>query len=322
MLDQPDDEPPAGAQLADERHPVSVAFRRAGGVGNLWIRTSLPAGRGLGFSGAVRVAGIVAAHAQAHGADAAVLAARRRDVLALATELEGHADNAAASLLGGVTATAAGHAVRVPMALDAALVVWVPASTTRTENSRGRLASSVPFADAVFNVGHASLLVAALAAGDVDALRVAVADRLHQTVRLAAAEPSRAALDAALAAGAWCAWLSGSGPTIAALCAPADGRAHRRRAARGRTRPRRGDRPGRRDHHPVTAVQRTAAHSKTTVRFPHVSTRCSMCARTARASTATSRSRPLRVSSCTSSRWLTRATSWSMIGPSSSPAVT
>ena len=55
VLDQPDDEPPAGAQLADEHHPVSIAFRRAGGVGNLWVRTSLPAGRGLGFSGAVRV---------------------------------------------------------------------------------------------------------------------------------------------------------------------------------------------------------------------------------------------------------------------------
>lgn len=213
---------PDRAQLVDDHHPASIAFRRAGGQGELWVRTSLPAGRGLGFSGAVRVAGIVSAHVQRHGPDPAALAARRQEVLGLAAELEGHADNAAASLLGGVIATAGGHAVRIPMAVDAALVVWVPSFTTRTEQSRTRLAATVPFADAVFNVGHAALLVAALAAGDGTALKVAVADRLHQDARLASAAPSRVALDTALEHGALCAWLSGSGPTIAALCDPAD----------------------------------------------------------------------------------------------------
>jgi homoserine kinase len=213
---------PERAQLADDHHPATVAFRRAGGHGELWVRTSLPAGRGLGFSGAVRLAGVVSAHVQQHGPDPATLAARRDEVLALAAELEGHADNVAASLLGGVTAVAGGRAVRIPMALDAALVVWVPSSTTRTDQSRSRLAPQVPFADAVFNVAHVALLVAALAAGDRAALRVAVADRLHQDVRLASAGPSRAALEAALDLGALCAWLSGSGPTIAALCDPAD----------------------------------------------------------------------------------------------------
>jgi homoserine kinase len=218
-----DDAPaPERSQLADDHHPATIAFRRAGGQGKLWLRTTLPAARGLGFSGAVRVAGIVSAHVQQHGPDPAALAARRIEVLALAAELEGHADNVAASLLGGVTATAGGHAVRIPMALDAAVVLWVPSFTTRTEQSRTRLAASVPFADAVFNVGHAALLVAALAAGDVAALGAAVADRLHQDARLTAAAPSRVALDAALEHGAWCAWLSGSGPTIAALCDPAE----------------------------------------------------------------------------------------------------
>jgi homoserine kinase len=213
---------PEGGQLADDHHPATVAFRRAGGHGALWVRTSLPAGRGLGFSGAVRLAGIVSAHVQQHGPDPAALAGRHGEVLALATELEGHADNVAASLLGGVTATAAGRAVRIPMAIDAVLVLWVPSFTTRTEQSRGRLAAQVPFADAVFNVAHVALLVGALASGDRAALRVAVADRLHQDARLASAAPSRAALDAALDQGALCAWLSGSGPTIAALCDPAD----------------------------------------------------------------------------------------------------
>jgi homoserine kinase len=76
----------------------------------------------------------------------------------------------------------------------------------------------VPMTDAVFNVGRTALLVAALAAGDVDALRSATQDRLHQERRLAVAEPSRIALEAALDAGAWCSWLSGSGPTVAAMC--------------------------------------------------------------------------------------------------------
>jgi homoserine kinase len=213
---------PEGAQLADQHHPATVAFRRAGGEGSLWVRTSLPAGRGLGFSGAVRLAGIVNAHVQQHGPDPARLVARHGEVLALAAELEGHADNVAASLLGGVTATAGGRAVGIPIALDATLVVWVPSSTTRTDQSRSRLAAQVAFADAVFNVAHVALLVAALAAGDRAVLRVAVADRLHQDARLASAAPSRAALEAALELGALCAWLSGSGPTIAALCDPAD----------------------------------------------------------------------------------------------------
>ncbi len=78
--------------------------------------------------------------------------------------------------------------------------------------------------------------MAALAAGEVDALRTATEDRLHQDVRFEASEGSRLALLHALDAGAWCGWLSGSGPSIAALCGhgqaeavaaalPADGRA-------------------------------------------------------------------------------------------------
>ncbi len=211
---------PDRARITDEHHPATIAFRRGGGDGTLWLRSGLPAGRGLGFSGAVRVAGLVAAHAQRHGPSVEVLVEHRPSLLAVAAGLEGHGDNAAASLLGGVTVYADGHAVQVPVRLEAALVVWIPSSTTRTDESRNRLPDVVPFADAVFNVGHAALLVAALAAGDVAALRAAVADRLHQDVRLHRAEPSRAAMDAALGAGAWCTWLSGSGPTVAVLCDP------------------------------------------------------------------------------------------------------
>ena len=213
-----DGEPPAGSQRIDQFHPAGIAFRRAGGEGDLWVCSPIPVGRGLGFSGAVRVAGIVAAHAQHHGNDPAQLAKNASAMLALGSELEGHADNVAASLFGGIVATADGRAVQIPLAFDPAIVVWIPGSTTSTDESRSKLGREVAFSDAVFNIGRTALLVAALAAGDVDALRSATQDRLHQDRRLAAAEPSKAALEAALAAGAWCAWLSGSGPTIAAMC--------------------------------------------------------------------------------------------------------
>ena len=210
---------PEGAQPADEHHPATIAFRRHGGEGALWTRSPIPVGRGMGFSGAVRVGGLVAAHAQHHGDDPDALQRSLPELLQLAAELEGHADNVAASLYGGVVATAGGHAVRVPMTFDPAMVMWVPSFVTSTDESRTRLRAEVPMDDVVFNIGHTALLVAALAAGEVAVLREATRDRLHQDVRLAAAEPSRLALQAALDAGAWASWLSGSGPTVAAMCA-------------------------------------------------------------------------------------------------------
>jgi homoserine kinase len=212
---------PARAQPIGERHPADVAFRLGGGRGALWVRSPIPVGRGLGFSGAMRVGGLVAAWTQTAGGSGD-LAAARATLLGPAAELEGHADNVAASLYGGVVATAAGRAVSVPTAVEPAVLTWVPSFTTATEKSRTALPSEVPFDDAVFNVGRTALLVAALAAGDVDALRVATEDRLHQDRRLVVAAPARAALAAGLEAGAWCGWLSGSGPTVALLCAPDD----------------------------------------------------------------------------------------------------
>jgi homoserine kinase len=209
---------PARAQRIDQFHPAGVAFRRAGGVGALWVCSPIPVGRGLGFSGAMRIAGILAAHAQRHGSDPGLLSAEMPRMLSLATELEGHADNVAASLFGGIVATADGRAVRIPLAFDPAIVVWIPSFSTSTDESRSLLEGNVSLGDAVFNVGRTALLVAALAAGDTDALRSATQDRLHQDRRLAAVGPSKVALAAALTAGAWCSWLSGSGPTVAAMC--------------------------------------------------------------------------------------------------------
>jgi len=210
--------PVDGAHVADQHHPATVAFRRLGGEGDLWVKSPIPMGRGMGYSGAVRVCGLVAAHTQHHGADPEVLQSALPDLLAHAADLEGHADNVAASLYGGVVATAGGRAVRVPLTFDPAMVMWVPGFVTSTDESRTSLPTEVSMADAVFNIGRTALLVAALAAGDVASLREATRDRLHQSVRLRGAEPCRVAIDTALAAGAWAAWLSGSGPTVAVMC--------------------------------------------------------------------------------------------------------
>ena len=210
---------PIGARLAERRHPAAVAFDRSGGTGDLWVRSPIPMGRGLGFSGAARVGGAAAAQVQLHGPDALHDDDILSRVFDVAVDLEGHGDNAAASLHGGIVVACGRSVTRVPLAVDPAVVVWVPdATTTSTDRSRTTLADSVRRADAVFNLGRVAMFVAACASGDVASLRTATEDRLHQAQRLAAVPDSAAALDAALAAGVWAAWLSGSGPTVAMLC--------------------------------------------------------------------------------------------------------
>ncbi len=216
-------EPPDGVAPIDPRHPASVAFRASGGEGPVWFRSQIPGGRGLGFSGAARVAGAMAAVAQREGADAVVTPHARAQVLATTTQLEGHADNVAASVHGGLVVAAGGTVTRVPMTFNPAIVAWIPESTTTsTDRSRGRLGDTVTRADAVFNLGRVAMFVAACANGDVAALRTATEDRLHQALRLEAVPNTSAALDAALEAGVWAAWLSGSGPTMAAMCEAAE----------------------------------------------------------------------------------------------------
>ena len=202
-----------GDDPAPETHPAVRAFRNAGGRGPLCVRSRFPGGRGLGFSAAARVAGLLAVHAQ-HGRTAREA---RANTLRVATELEGHADNAAAALYGGVVAVAGRHVVRIPLARELTVVAWIPEGETATASARRLLPDQVTFEDAVFNVGRTALLVASLAAGAVDAMRAAPEDRLHQNRRLARARDTRLAIDAMLEAGAFAAWLSGSGPTAAAF---------------------------------------------------------------------------------------------------------
>ena len=212
-----DEAMPEDAHEAEDGHPAQVAFVRAGGTGRVWVRNVIPMGRGLGFSGAVRVGGIVAAEVQRSGGRWIREESR---ALEIGTLLEGHADNVAPSLHGGVVIASEGRVVPVPLAIDASFVVWIPSFTTSTNESRRLIGATLPLDVAVFNIAHSAMLATAFATGDPGLLKEATRDRIHQDLRFEVAPLSRAALEAGVDAGAWCGWLSGSGPTVAMMCDP------------------------------------------------------------------------------------------------------
>lgn len=211
---------PDDAQQVDDHHPARTAFDRLGGSGPLWLRTNIPMARGLGFSGAVRVGSASLAVAQSGGS----IAEGGQEILAVAADLEGHGDNVAASLHGGVVAYVSDRAVPFvvgPTLGSSCFVAWVPDVTTSTDKSRQALGESVDRAAAIDNIARATQFALAFAHDDPQLLIGATADALHQAVRLPNVPGAREAMDAGVAAGAWCSWLSGSGPTIGML-APAE----------------------------------------------------------------------------------------------------
>ena len=203
---------------ADPHHPGVVAFAEAGGEGPLWVRTEIPMGRGLGYSASVRVAGAAAGFVQLGLDDDEASEA----ALGTAAALEGHSDNAAASALGGAVIAAGETVARIDLALAAAVVVWVPDRTTAgTDSSRRVLPEFVQLDDVVTNLGNLALLVTALTTGDPRALAQATRDLVHQPGRLDALPDSADAIETFFELGAWGAWLSGSGPSVAAFVDPA-----------------------------------------------------------------------------------------------------
>ncbi len=175
---------------------------------------TIPLARGLGSSAAAIVAGAVAANALlGHPLDVQAL-------LDLATELEGHPDNVAPALLGGLvvctrTATGVRWMRLAPPSLK--VVLAVPDYHVSTEEARRRLPACVPFPDAVFNVTRTALLVAALTGGRPDLLDEATQDRLHQPYREHLVPGLNDVFSAARRAGAYGVALSGSGPAVLAF---------------------------------------------------------------------------------------------------------
>ena len=167
------------------------------------VRSQIPVSRGLGSSAAL--------------AAAAAAAAGASDPLAVAAASDGHPENAAASVLGGlVAATMVDEVVetaRLPLGDDIAFVAIVPDRPLSTADARRVLPDTVSRSDATFNLGRMGLLLAGLAEPPL-LTPAATADRLHQDARATLFPEAPALLAALVAAGAHAACSSGAGPTL------------------------------------------------------------------------------------------------------------
>ena len=169
------------------------------------VRSQIPLSGGLGSSAAAVLAGLLAADRLSGGG---------AEVLTLATELEGHPDNVAAALLGGVVvcADAEPHRFDVPGGLEALLVV--PREPVATQQARAALPAQVPLSDAVYNTAHGALLMLGLATGELELVARGLGDRLHQPYRAHLYPRSAELVAGATALGALGATISGAGPTV------------------------------------------------------------------------------------------------------------
>ena len=204
-----------GADEVDLDHLGVRAFARLASVEGKRFAFSdgIPRERGLGSSAAVIALGLVAA-----------AALERRpfspeELLAEGVALEGHADNLAAALAGGVCLTWEGRIARIAAELPAVPVALVPDATVSTAAARTTLPAEVAHADAAFTAARAALLGAATAAHSADLFAQALADRLHEPYRAATAPLLQAVRDD-LPPGALGATISGSGPTVMVWAVP------------------------------------------------------------------------------------------------------
>ena len=180
------------------------------------IKAQVPRSRGLGSSATLTVGGLKAADKLLG------TGLTNEELLAMASNLEGHPDNAAPALMGGFVISIKEKGkiqyLRTMPSRPLLVVAGVPDFDVKTINSRKALPKTVPFSDAVFNVGRASLLVGALLTGRYEHLRTGTADCLHQPYRKALVPGLDEVMSNALAAGAYGVCLSGSGPTVLAFC--------------------------------------------------------------------------------------------------------
>jgi homoserine kinase len=218
----------APARGADPEQNLVIRAFRAGlrtaggasvgsGAWRIEVASMIPAARGLGSSAAAIVAGLLL------GATVGRRSPDPDELMALATDLEGHPDNVAAAIFGGITlavsnpqAPATVRRFRVPSSWIP--VVFITKAESRTADMRGVLPASIPFTDAAAQAAHAALLATAVATADSGLLRLAMDDRLHQPYRLPRLPDSARLIEVAYAHGATAACLSGAGPSVLALC--------------------------------------------------------------------------------------------------------
>ena len=176
----------------------------------------IPLSRGLGSSAAAIASGLAAANALLQNS---VL--NDQQLLALATEMEGHPDNVAPALFGGVTVSIMDgqnpYTQQLPIEIPLRMVVAIPDFHLATKKAREVLPQTVPLQDAVYNVSRAAWLVAKLVVGDAESLGLGFGDRLHQPYRQPLIPGMEGVLAAARREGALGAVLSGAGPCLMAF---------------------------------------------------------------------------------------------------------
>ena len=176
---------------------------------------AIPLSRGLGSSAAAIAGGLVAANTLLGGAFSP------SDLLEMAATIEGHPDNVAAAVHGGLQLVVTEGSqlytapIRVPPDLQA--VLFIPERRIATVDARRVLPREVAVADAVYNMSRAALLVAGMQSNHPEYFSIATQDRLHQPYRQSIFPPMKVIFAAARDAGAWGVFLSGSGSTILAL---------------------------------------------------------------------------------------------------------
>lgn len=203
---------PNGLSVAATLNPDHLAVRAFARLAPLEglsfsFTDRIPRERGLGSSAATVALGLVA------GALVAGRGSDPEELLALGVDLEGHPDNLAAALAGGVCLTWDGRIARIVDELPAHPIALIPEERVSTAGARADLPEQVPHADAAYTAGRAALLGAALASGSAELFAAAADDRLHEPYRAARA-PLLAAVRGELPEGALAATLSGSGPTV------------------------------------------------------------------------------------------------------------
>ena len=176
---------------------------------------NIPMARGLGSSSACIIAGLVGANKMLGNP------LSKDDLVDLSAQIEGHPDNTAPALLGGiVTAVFDGrkvHWVKQEVFTKLKFVSIIPDFELKTEQARACLPQEISHKDAVYNLSRAALFSASLLTGKFENLRTAVHDRLHQPYRMKLIPHCREVFDIAYTHGAYGAYISGAGPTIMAI---------------------------------------------------------------------------------------------------------
>lgn len=192
----------------------NVCGKKLGGL-KIRQKSNIPMARGLGSSSACIVAGLVGANTLLGSP------LTTDDIVDLAAQIEGHPDNTAPALLGGiVTAVFDGkkvHWVKQEVFTKLKFVAIIPDFELKTEKARACLPEQVSHKDAVYNLSRAALFSSSLLTGKFENLRTAVHDKLHQPYRMELIPHARDIFDIAYNHGAYASYISGAGPTIVAI---------------------------------------------------------------------------------------------------------